>query len=113
MAHGDSDCWSISEAETRLHAYTAPGNDGLELALTRHSTERMEERGIIVADIMHVLATGRIDDEPTASTRPGYCKYTICGKSPNSGNREICVVVIPDPDRPAIKVITVMWKDVR
>lgn len=113
MSSGESDCWSISEAETRLHAYAALGNDGLELALTRHARERMEERGIIVSDILHVLAVGHIYDEPMVSTRPGYCKFRICGKSPNSGGREICLVVVPDPGRPAIKLITVMWKDVR
>ncbi|MCY4129127.1 MAG: DUF4258 domain-containing protein [Gammaproteobacteria bacterium] len=83
------------------------------MAYTRHAAERMAERDIIVSDILGVLATGCIDDEPTASTRPEYRKYRICGESPNSGNREICLVVIPDPGRPAIKLITVMWKDVR
>ena len=71
----------------------------------------MEERGIIVSDIKCILQTGRIDEAPEESTRPGYCKYKICGKSPNSGSREICLVVIPDPTRPAIKVVTVMWRD--
>ncbi len=73
----------------------------------------MAERGIIVSDIKCVLETGRIDEEPAESTRPGYYKYKICGKSPNSGSREICLVVIPDPGRPAIKMVTVMWRDVR
>ena len=70
-----------------------------------------EERDIIVSDILHVLARGYINEEPEESTRVGHCKYKICSKSPNSGNREICLVVIPDPGKPAIKIVTAMWKD--
>ncbi len=70
-----------------------------------------EERDIIVSDILHVLARGYINEEPEESTRVGHCKYKICSKSPNSGNREICLVVIPDPEKPAIKIVTAMWKD--
>lgn len=111
MMSQEPDRWSIAEAELRLHAYAALENDGLELALTQHATDRMQERGIIISDVLHVLAGGHVDDEPTASSRHGYWKYKICGKSPNSGRREICLVVIPDPARPAIKLLTVMWKD--
>ena len=64
-----------------------------------------------MSDIVYIMLHGHIDDEPEESSRPGYCKYKICGKSPNSANREICLIVIPNPDKPAIKVITVMWKD--
>lgn len=86
MSSEESECWSISEAETQLHAYAVLDGDELEFAFTSHAAARMEERGIIVSDILHFLATGRIYDEPTASTRQGYCRYKICGKSPNSGN---------------------------
>ncbi len=64
-----------------------------------------------MSDLLPILAHGHIDDEPEGSSQPGYWKYKICGKSPNSGNREVCLVVIPDPDKPAIKIVTVMWKD--
>lgn len=111
MPKRDWGCWGTDEAEARIHAYAAPENDELELAYTRHATQRMAERGIIASDIMYILASGRIDEDPDESRRPNYCKYKICGRSPNSGSREICLVVIPDPGRPAIKVITVMWRD--
>lgn len=113
MPQRDRGCWSAAEAEARIHAYAALGNEELELAYTRHATQRMAERDIIASDIMYILASGHIDEEPGESTRPNYYKYKICGKSPNSGSREICLVVIPDPRRPAIKVVTVMWRDVR
>ena len=111
MPQRDRGCWGAAEAEAQIHAYAAPGNDALELAYTRHATQRMGERGIIASDIMYILASGHIDEGPGESTRTNFCKYKICGKSPNSGSREICLVVIPDPDRPAIKVVTVMWRD--
>ena len=106
MAHRG--CWSIEEAENRIHDYA---QTDFELAYTRHAIERLQERDILISDVNHVLAHGYIDQEPEESSRPGYCKYKICSKSPNSGNREICLVVIPDPGKPAIKIVTVMWKD--
>ncbi len=110
MKERKSKCWSAMQAEKSIHAYAQQSAD-LELAYTMHAKQRIEERNIIMSDILHILACGHIDDEPKESSRPGYCKYRICGKSPNSGNREICLIVIPDPAKAAIKIITVMWKD--
>lgn len=103
-------CWSIETAERRIHAYA---RTDFELAYTRHAAERLRERGVLISDVNHVLAHGYIGEEPVESSRQGYFKYKICSKSPNSGNREICLIVIPDPERSAIKVVTVMWKDLR
>ena len=112
MTSNEGNCWGIAEAERRIHGYAARENDEFELAYTRHAAQRMAKRGIFVSDLMFILAKGHIVEEPTESTQPGYCKYKICGKSPNSGTREICLVVIPDPGRLAAKVVTVMWRDV-
>ena len=105
-----SGCWSIETAERQIHAYARAD---FELAYTGHAAERLRERDILISDVNYVLTHGYIGEDPVESSRPGYCRYKICGKSPNSGNREICLVVIPDPQRPAIKVVTVMWKDLR
>ena len=105
-----SGCWSIETAECRIHAYARTDFD---LAYTMHAAERLRERDILISDVNHVLMHGYIGEEPVESSRRGYCKYKICSKSPNSGNREICLIVIPDPQRSAIKVVTVMWKDLR
>ena len=101
-------CLSVTEAENKIHAY-ALGDP--ELTRTDHAMKRSKERGIIISDIMHILSDGYIDEEPIPSSRLGYCKYKICGMSPNSGSREMCLIVIPDPEEPAIKIVTVMWKD--
>ena len=63
MPKRDRDCWGAAEAEARMHAYAAPRNDELELAYTRHATQRMAERGIIASDIMYILSSGHIDDD--------------------------------------------------
>ena len=68
----------------------------------------MQERDITTPDIR--LARGVINDAPKLSTQSDYYKYKICGKTPNS-SRAICLVVVPDLDRPAIKIITAMWQD--
>ena len=87
------ECWSIEDAEKIIHDYARGRREILELAYLEHAKARMEERDIIVSDILHVLARGYINEEPEESTRVGHCKYKICSKSPNSGNREICLVV--------------------
>ena len=106
-------CWSIKEARQKINVYAHEKRDVLELAYSKHAMNRCMLRDISISDVLYVLAYGSIDEEPEESTRPDYCKYKICNKTPNSGNREICVVVIPDPDRPAIKIITAMWRDLR
>ncbi len=108
MERANPGCLSVEEAENLIHTHEELS---YKVALTHHAKERIEERGIIMSDALYILKHGHIYDEPHESSRPGYCKYKICSKSPNSGNREICLIVIPDPDEPAIKIITVMWKD--
>ncbi|MGI9311681.1 MAG: DUF4258 domain-containing protein [bacterium] len=83
------------------------------MAYKRHAEERIEERGIIISDVLHILKNGFVDDVPKESSRKGFYIYKICGKTPNSGSRTICLVVIPDLKRSAIKIITAMWKDLR
>lgn len=101
---------SIEDAERYIHAYA---QDDPELAYTEHAKRRCRERGITTSDVMYILSHGRIHAKPEGSTRPGYWKYRICSRAPNSGSRRICLVVIPDAGRPAIKVVTVMWEDRR
>ncbi len=99
-----SGCWPIGKAEKLIHACAR--ESFFELSYTGHAEERMERRGIIASDIAHVLENGHVCDEPVSTSRAGYCMYKICGRTPNTENRQICVVVIPNPHKPAIKVIT-------
>ena len=63
------ECWSIEDAEKIIHDYARGRREILELAYTEHAKARMEERDIIVSDILHVLARGYINEEPEESTR--------------------------------------------
>ena len=80
------------------------------MASTAHAKEKMTARNITVPDLRAVLERGHVIEGPKAASR-GQCIYKICGKTPNSESRTVCVVVIPNPKRPAIKIVTVMWKD--
>ena len=112
MVKKSTKCWLPEEAERKIHGY-AKDDGNLDLAYTKHAKTRMSERDIFISDVKYILAHGHIDEQPEHSTRSqdGYFKYKICGKSPNSGNREICLVVIPDIHKPAVKIITAMWRD--
>lgn len=81
----------------------------MRLTYQEHAWEPLLERGFIQSDVLHVLKNGMVFDEPEESTRSGLFRYRIEGRSPNSGGRTIRLVVIPEPKRLHLKVITVMW----
>lgn len=81
------------------------------LTYSDHAKERMGERDLIVSDILHVLKFGFVHQEAERSTRPGLYKYRMQSRTPNSGDREVGVVLIPDRHNAHIKIVTVMWID--
>lgn len=103
--------WSPREATERIRAIAKDEN--LELVWTGHAQQRMAERGLIMGDILYVLANGFVYEEAEPASATGLFKYRIESSSPNSGGRSIGVVVIPPPTPVSctLKVITVMWMD--
>lgn len=103
--------WSLGQATQLINKIA--GNKRCDLAYTRHATERMIERGLIMSDVLFVLKNGFVYEEPEASTMDGFYKYTVESQSPNSGSRTLKVVAIPDPDLKScqIKIVTIMWRD--
>ena len=83
----------------------------LDLSYTGHFRERLAERDLLIADARYVLKNGFVFDEPEPSTQSGLFKYRIETRTPNSNNRNVRLVVIPDPQHCWIKIITVMWAD--
>ena len=71
----------------------------------------MAERELIMGDLLYVLKNGYVYAPPEQATQPDLWKYCIETGSPNSGNRVVRVVVIPDASRLWAKIITVMWAD--
>ncbi len=110
MAEGPpaQDAWPPREATEKIRA-KARGN--LDLSYTRHFSEQLELRGLVMGDALHVLANGFVYEEAQPATLHDHFKYRIEGRSPNSGARTLRLVVIPSPVKDAIKIITVMWRD--
>ena len=100
---------SPAEATRKIRACAQDRN--LDLFQTAHVKERMAERGLIMGDITHLLKFGDGLNEAEKSTRPGFWKYTIFGKTPNSGSRQLGLTLIPDFKRKQIKLVTIFWKD--
>ena len=101
--------FSPAEATRKIRACAQEPN--LDLFQTGHVKERMEERGLIMGDITHLLKFGDVLNEAEKSTRPGFWKYTIFGKTPNSGNRQLGLIPIPDFKRLQIRLVTIFWRD--
>ncbi|XBQ16289.1 MAG: DUF4258 domain-containing protein [Oceanicaulis sp.] len=98
-----------ADATKLINAFAA--DMGLSLTWTLHGKQRLRERSLIIADVMHVLCTGFVHVRPQPASR-GFWKYQIEGASPNSGGRTVRVVVFPGPG-PSLKIVTVMWRDER
>lgn len=83
----------------------------LDLSVTIHLGARLEERDLIMGDVLHVLKTGNVYDEGEPATRSALWKYRMEGKSPNSGSRTLRVIVILGAAETELKIVTVMWAD--
>lgn len=96
-----------SQATERIRAKVCPE---LTIRWTHHAKEQMEDRDLIMSDVLHVLKNGFVYDEGEPATRLGYFKYRMECTTPNSGGRTVIVVVIPASSC-VLKIVTVMWKD--
>ena len=105
----DDDSWSLAEATRTIRSMAR--NPRLNLTYKLHARERLDERGIIISDVLHALKYGDVFDAPIPATRPGLYWYRMDCKTPNSGSRSIGVVVIPSMRDCSFKIITVMWVD--
>lgn len=106
-----SDCqpWKPSVATDQIRGMARL--PGLTLAYKMHAKERLLDRGITSSDVLYVLRFGFVILDPEPATRPGYYKYAMENKTPNSNSRDIRIIVIPDKKNSLIKLITVMWAD--
>ena len=101
--------WKTSDATSIINRIAK--NPLCEFSYTKHVRDRMSERNLIISDILYVLRTGYVYEEPEESSIDGFYKYQIEGQSPNSGARYLRVIAVPDPNECQIKVITIMWRD--
>jgi uncharacterized protein DUF4258 len=101
--------WSAADATNAIRSLARHAS--LTITLTQHAKDQMLDRDLIVSDVLYVLKHGFVFESAQSSTQKGLFKYLQQGRSPNSGNRTVRVVVIPDPASSWMKVVTVMWVD--
>ncbi|MBL4615897.1 MAG: DUF4258 domain-containing protein [Magnetovibrio sp.] len=101
--------WIPAQATETLRSYAVDCE--FEIRWTGHARDRMAERELIMGDVLYVLKQGVVLNEAQQATRSDCYKYELECSTPNSNGRTVRVVVIPSPDRPAVKVITIMWVD--
>jgi hypothetical protein len=101
--------WSAADATHAINRIAK--SPQLKLSYTLHAKERLAERDLLVGDALFVLKNGFVYIEPEASTQAGLFKYQIESRTPNSNNRVVRAVAIPDEAFCQIKVVTVMWAD--
>jgi hypothetical protein len=85
--------------------------DELKLTYRQHARDQMLARDLLMSDVLYVLKNGFVYQDAKKSTRDNIYKYRIECTTPNSNNRDVGVVVCPDPAGCWIKVLTVMWID--
>jgi hypothetical protein len=101
--------WQTADATHAIRDLGSKKN--LSLSYTIHSKDRLLERDLLIGDVLYVLKNGFVHNDAEESTKPGFYKYQIETRTPNSGNRFVRLVVIPCVAPPQIKIVTVMWVD--
>ncbi len=101
--------WKPADATDEIRRLAR--SDALKLTYRAHACEQLDERGLLMGDVIYALKNGFVYAEAQSTTRTKHYKYLMESQTPNSGNRGIRVVVIPDPSLCWIKVLTVMWVD--
>ncbi len=100
--------WSPADATRYIREL---GKQPKNLSYSDHFTSRLLERDLLIGDVLYVLRNGFVYEEAVPATQANLYKYKIETRTPNSHNRQVRVVVIPDYGRCWIKVVTVMWVD--
>lgn len=100
----------MTPAQATRHIREKLKSGHVDLDFTSHVKTRLEQRGLIMSDVLHVLKHGTVYEEAEPTTRDSFFKYKIECTTPNSGGRSIRLVVIPSPSS-YIKVVTIMWVD--
>lgn len=101
--------WDSGKATIAIRAIAK--NPQLNLSYKLHAQDRLAERGLIMSDVLYALKNGNVYQEAIPATRPGFFRYRVECKTPNSGSRSIGVVVIPAKNGSLIKIVSVMWID--
>lgn len=97
---------SAAAAQAQIRALA---QDSEAVIITDHAGARMEQRGIVMRDVLRILRTGYVD-EPPEEIRDGDWK---CKITQAIGSREAGAVTIIVSRRQLLVVKTVEWEDGR
>lgn len=86
----------------------AAAEDSTNVVITEHAKERMQQRGIVVRDVLTVLRTGFVDSDPIPA-RAGEWKCKVTKKLAMGARTTGVVTVIAVNSR--LIVLTVEWED--
>lgn len=100
--------WTPAQATDRIRSIASGKFD---ISYKNHAKDQLIERDLIMGDLMYLVKNGFVYEHAEEATRPPFWKYQIQCTTPNSKNREVRAVVIPDWKRKQIKVVTIMWAD--
>ena len=101
--------WKPAEATNEINKLAK--DQQLRITYTSHARERLVERDLTTSDALYVLKHGFVYEDPMETTQAGLFKYRVESRSPNSGSRTVRAVVIPDPARRWMKMVTIMYMD--
>ena len=101
--------WEPEDATTQIRAIARDRR--FSLAYKVHAMQRLAERGLTTGDVLYVLKEGFVYNMANAATRPGFFRYEMESRTPNSEGRLVRVVLIPDRSNVICKIVTVMWVD--
>jgi hypothetical protein len=101
--------WSPADATEAIRRLA--NDTRLTLSYSIHFKERLFERDLLISDVLYVLKNGFVFEPAVPSTQADLFKYKIETRTPNSNNRSIRVVIVPDTSQFWMKCVTVMWVD--
>ncbi|MDP2359046.1 MAG: DUF4258 domain-containing protein [Beijerinckiaceae bacterium] len=103
--------WTPADATDLIRLIASDNGGGLGLIVTRHARTQMNDRNLFMGDLLFLLKEGFVLADGEESTQSGYYKYAMQSRTPNSGNRTVRAIVIPDYISSILKIVTVMWVD--
>jgi hypothetical protein len=83
--------------------------DAHQIRFSRHALDRMEQRGIVIRDVLRVLRIGDPVNAFEVGSGEGEVKLNVAFRP--KGMREIVVVTLVVTSTEKVFVKTVMWRD--
>jgi hypothetical protein len=100
--------WKSLRCDEAEQVIRTRANDTDNVIITDHAFDRVENREIIQPDILNILRTGYVIDNPQLAKKGGW---EVIVKKKLRGRREAAVVTVIFKESEKIIIVTVMWVD--